>query len=54
MDKEYYLVQQGEKQFLVLVQDEFIESRELVQKQNGKKFKIGDVEFVNCGPIRYA
>ena len=54
LDREYYLVQQGEQQFLVVVTDEFIESRELVQKQYAKKFQIGNMEFVNCGPIRYA
>lgn len=37
MDKQYYLVEQGDKQFLVLVTDEFIESREMVQKHHDKK-----------------
>lgn len=51
LDKEYYLVEQGDKQFLVIVLDEFMESRELVHKQYAKKFEIGNLAFVNCGPI---
>lgn len=54
LDKEYYLVEQKERQFLVIVSDEMIESRELVQKQYAKQFEIGDWKYVNCGPIRYA
>lgn len=48
LDKQYYLVEQGDKQFLVLVTDEFIESRELVQKQHANKFEIGDMKFTKC------
>lgn len=48
LDKEYYLVEQGEKQFLVVVTDDFIESRELVQKQTKDKFEIGNLKFVRC------
>lgn len=47
-DKQYYLVEQGDKQFLVLVTDEFIISRELVQKQHAGKFEIGDIKFTKC------
>ena len=48
MDEQYYLVEQGDKQFLVLVTDEFIESRELAHKQHDKKFVIGEVIFTKC------
>lgn len=42
LDKEFYLVNQDDKQFLVMVSDEFIESRELIEKVAGKKFIIGE------------
>ena len=45
MDKQYYLVNQNDKQFLVLVTDEFIESRELTPKITDKKFEIGEWKF---------
>lgn len=48
MDKQYYLVEQDDKQFLVLVTDEFIESRELVHKQHAGKFEIGENKFTKC------
>lgn len=47
-DKQYYLVEQDDKQFFVLVTDEFIVSRELVQKQYSEKFEIGDMKFTKC------
>lgn len=47
-DKQYYLVEQGDKQFLVLVTDEFIESRELAQKHYAKRFEIGNIKFTKC------
>lgn len=47
-DKQYYLVEQCNKQFLVLVTDEFIESRELVQKHYEGKFEIGEIIFTKC------
>lgn len=51
MDKEFYLVNQSEKQFLVIVTDEFIESRQLSTKITKKKFEIGDFTFFDCGII---
>lgn len=48
MDKQYYLVEQGEKQFLVLITDEFIVSQELSQKQSGNKFEIENIFFTRC------
>lgn len=52
LDKEFYLVNEKEKQFLVMISDEFIESREMAQKHGNKKFEIGDWEFINCGLIK--
>ncbi len=52
--KEFYLVNYGEKQLLVMVTDEFIESREMTRKrlnQKGEKFEIGLYRFTNYGPI---
>ena len=52
IDKEFYLVTQKDKQFLVTVTDEFIESRQLSQKITDKKFEIGQFRFVNCGILK--
>lgn len=46
--KQYYLAEQDGRQYLVLVTDEFIVSRELSQKQYDKKFEIGDMKFTKC------
>lgn len=43
--KSYYLVEQNDKQFLVLVTDDFIESRLLSKKVTTKKFEIGDYTY---------
>lgn len=48
LDKQYYLAEQDGRQFLVLVTDEFIVSRELSQKQYDGKFEIGDIKFTKC------
>lgn len=50
-DKEFYLVNQADKQFFVLVTDEFIESRQLAEKITEKKFSIGEFSFIDCGII---
>lgn len=50
-DKEFYLVNQSDKQFFVMVTDEFIESRQLAEKITDKKFSIGNFSFVDCGII---
>lgn len=47
-DKEFYLVNQGDKQFFVTVTDEFIESRQLREKITTKKFEIGNFAFTVC------
>lgn len=52
IDKEFYLVNQSDAQFFVIVTDEFIESRQLSQKITDKKFEIGQFRFVNCGILK--
>lgn len=47
-DKEFYLVTQGDKQFFVIVTDEFMESRHLREKIIAKKFEIGNFAFTVC------
>ena len=54
VDNEFYLIEQGEQQYLAVVTSEFIESRKLAKKISSKKFEIGDYKFLNCGPIKYA
>lgn len=49
-----YLVNQSEKQFFVIVTDEFIESRQLAEKITYKKFLIGNFSFTDYGIISYA
>jgi transcriptional regulator with XRE-family HTH domain len=46
LDKSFYLVNDGDKQFLVMVTDEFIESRQLASEITDKKFCIGEFKFV--------
>ena len=48
-DKEFYLVNQPDKQFFVIVTDEFMESRQLAEKVTDKKFLIGNFSFIDCG-----
>lgn len=50
-DKEFYLVNKADKQFFVIVTDEFIESRQLAEKITASKFIIGNFSFVDCGVI---
>ena len=52
LDKEFYLVNQDEKQFFITVTDEFIESRQLVKKITEKKFEVGEYKFFDVGLIR--
>lgn len=54
LDKEFYLVSRKERQYLVMITDEYIESRALPVRMEKKKFEIGSYVFMNCGPIRYA
>ena len=48
MDKEFYIVMQGDKQYFVTVTDEFVESRRLVKHIVADKFEIGTWKFVKC------
>lgn len=50
-DKEFYLVNQPDKQFFVIVTDEFMESRQLAERITDKKFAIGNFLLVDCGII---
>ena len=53
LDKEFYLVNDGRRQFLVMVTNEFMESRELAEKKTEKKFEVGKFRFIHCGSILY-
>ena len=48
LDKEFYLVTEGDQQYFVTVTDEFIESRRLVKHIVSDKFEIGNWKFVKC------
>lgn len=48
-DKEFYLVERNETQFLVLVTDEFIETKKLLKPIDSDKFEIGNWTFLKCG-----
>ena len=48
MDKEFYLVARDGKQFLVIVTDEFIETRQLANPITADKFEIGNWKFTKC------
>ena len=48
-DKAFYLVEKDDnRQFLVTVTDEFIETRQLMRYIEAKKFEIGEWEFTKC------
>lgn len=51
-DKEFYLVNENNKQFLVTVTDDYIESRQFSQKITEKKFTVGEFNFRNCGLLK--
>ncbi|MBS6511395.1 MAG: helix-turn-helix transcriptional regulator [Clostridiales bacterium] len=51
LEKEFYLICQGEQQFFTVVTDEWIESRKLPQKISEKKFQIGDLLLTDCGVL---
>ena len=50
-DKEFYLIDDADKQYFVTVYDEFIESRQLSEKITARKFEIDNFSFVDCGII---
>ncbi|ATO37287.1 hypothetical protein GTID1_08665 [Geobacillus thermodenitrificans] len=50
-DKRFYLVEKDGKQFFVTVTDEFIETRQLANRIDSKKFEIGNWKFKKTGKI---
>ena len=52
IDKEFYLVNDGDKQCFVTITDEFVESRCLAVKQYEKKFEIANWQYVRCGLLK--
>ncbi len=48
----YYLVDKKDKQYFVLITDEYIISRIMGMAFNSKKFRIGDKEFLKVGVLR--
>lgn len=51
LDHQYYLVNDDKRQLFVLMTDEFIVSRVMVEKINDKKFTIEDREFQVVGEV---
>ena len=49
---QYYLVDKKDKQYFVLITDEYIISRIMGVVFNSKKFRIGDKEFMKVGLLR--
>lgn len=49
---QYYLVDKKDKQYFVLITDEYIISRIMGVTFNSKKFRIGDKEFMKVGLLR--
>lgn len=54
LDNQYYMVTLESRKYLVLVTDEYVESRMLPEINTDKKFEIGNCQFINCGPIKTA
>ncbi len=54
---EYYLVINGDDQYLVIISNEFMETHRMsikVDTAKGSKFQIGDIQYINAGLIIYA
>ena len=49
---QYYLVDKKDKQYFVLITDEYIISRIMGVAFNSKKFRIGDKDFMKVGLLR--
>ena len=45
VDQEYYLVKGEDKDYLVLITTDYLETRVLPQRINEKTFEIGDFRF---------
>ncbi len=50
-DKDFYLINEPDRQYFAVVTDEFIEVRQMSTRITDKKFKIGGFSFIDCGPI---
>ena len=48
MDKEFYLVEKEDQQFLVIVTDEFVETHQLTKRITEEKFEVDNWQFVKC------
>ena len=48
LDREFYLLEKNGKQYFVIVTDEFIETRQLANRNTEEKFEIGNWQFVKC------
>ncbi|MGI6671699.1 MAG: helix-turn-helix domain-containing protein [Christensenellales bacterium] len=46
VDKMFYLVEEENRQYLVMMTDEFIETRPLTRRITDNKFEIGDWKFI--------
>ena len=51
LEKEFYLINQGNQQFFVVVTDDLIECRKLTKHISKKKFQIGALLFLDCGTL---
>ena len=51
LDQQYYLVSKEDKQYLVLLTDEFMISRAMASKIDAKRFEIGDRELLMVGEV---
>lgn len=51
-DKMFYLVSQENKQFLTVVTEDYIESRQLINRINEKCFAIGSYRFIDQGKLK--
>lgn len=50
VDKEFYLAEKEGQQFLIMVTDEFVETRQLTKPVAGQRFEIGNWKFTKCSP----
>ena len=51
-DKQFYLVNDGDKQYLVMVTNEFMEIRQLANRLNEKRFDLGEFRFIRGIKLR--
>ena len=51
LDQQYYLVNEEKQQYFVLLTDEHIISRAMVNEISEKKFQVGDREFLAVGKV---